>query len=269
MKLVRRNISILHGELVGIIGSLVLLDTRDSSTVIYMDHLNSTRLIDDSRTSVSIDACLRHMNSRAYYRWILHLLGSRQVAVLYTKGHSAESSIPSILNSSANHYASKSQHILRSLPHAPLPTFFMDRFTFFTSSDSWIESNIRSFTDQLLLARCSYELERKHGLRLIQFLYDPLPHPTFIYVPFSAIRHLSSCTRIQDNFPQQLVSTPDTGSYPNTVALAALTLPRTITTSLLNAHISQNCALIVFPKLLRSRKPSVGIWWKSVCYPLT
>jgi hypothetical protein len=70
-------------------------------------------------------------------------------------GKTAESSIPSILNSSADHNASKSQHILRSLPHAPLPTFFMDRFTFFTSSDS--------------------------------------------------------CTRVQDNFPRQLIST-DTAS---------------------------------------------------------
>ena len=182
MKLVGRNISILHGELVAIISGLVLLDTRDNTTMIYTDHLNSTRLIDDSRTSINIDARLRHMNGRAYYRWILHLLGSRQVAVLYTKGHSAESSIPSILNSSAIHYASKSQHILHSLPHAPLPTFFMDRFIFFTSSDGWIESNIQSFTDQLLSARCSYELERKHGLRLVRFLYDPTPPPSYLYL---------------------------------------------------------------------------------------
>jgi hypothetical protein len=42
MKLLGRNLSILHGELVGIIGGLVLSDSQNDSTVIYTDHLNST-----------------------------------------------------------------------------------------------------------------------------------------------------------------------------------------------------------------------------------
>lgn len=182
MKLRGRNISILHGELVGIIGGLVLSDSQDNSTVIYTDHLNSTRLIDDSRTSANIEARIRHMNGRSYYKWILHLLGSRQAAIRYTKGHSAESSIPSILNASADYYASKSQHIHPYLHHAPLPTFFMDHFTFFTSVDGWIESNIRGFTDRMLSAQCSRELELKHGLRLVRSVYDPTPPPTYPYL---------------------------------------------------------------------------------------
>jgi hypothetical protein len=42
MKLLGHNLSILHGELVGIIGGLVLSDSQNDSTVIYTDHLNST-----------------------------------------------------------------------------------------------------------------------------------------------------------------------------------------------------------------------------------
>src|SRR5277367_3459232 len=182
MKLLGRNISILHGELIGIIGGLVLSNSEDDPTVIYTDHLNSTRLVDDSRTSANIDARLRHMNGRSYYRWILHLLGSRQAAIIYTKGHSAESSVPSILNASADYYPSQSQRICPHLPHAPIPTFFMDRFTFFTSADGWIESNVRAFTDQLLVAQCSRELGLKHGLRLTRFLYDPTPPPAYPYL---------------------------------------------------------------------------------------
>ncbi|KAF8218456.1 hypothetical protein L208DRAFT_1351242 [Tricholoma matsutake] len=93
--------------------------------------------------------------------------GSQQVDILYTKGHSAESTIPSILNASADYYASKSQHICPYLHYAPLPTFFMDCFTFFTPVDGWIESNIQGFTDCLLSAQGSHELEFKHGLRLV------------------------------------------------------------------------------------------------------
>ncbi|KAF8218493.1 hypothetical protein L208DRAFT_1350804, partial [Tricholoma matsutake] len=182
MRLLGHNISILHGELVGIIGGLILSDPLDDSTMIYTDHLNSTRLIDDSQTSANIDACLRHMNSRAYYKWLLHLLHSRWATILYTKGHSAESTVPSLLNASADHYTSKSQLICPHLHHAPLPTFFMDRFTFFTPADGWIESNIRTLTDRLLSAQTSCELELKHGLRLVRSFYDPTPPPSYPYL---------------------------------------------------------------------------------------
>jgi hypothetical protein len=81
MKLHGHNLSILHGELVGIISSLVLSDSQNNSSVIYTDHLNSTRLINDSQTSANINARLQHMNGCSYYKWILHLLGSQQVAI--------------------------------------------------------------------------------------------------------------------------------------------------------------------------------------------
>jgi hypothetical protein len=142
MKLLNCNISIPHGELVGIISGLVLSDSLNNSTVIYTDHLNSTRLIDNSKTSANIDAHLHHMNGCSYYKWILHLLSSQQADILYMKGHSAESSIPSILNMSADYYASKSQHICPYIHYTPLSTFFIDHFTFFTPVDGWIESNI-------------------------------------------------------------------------------------------------------------------------------
>ena len=139
MKLLGRNVSILHGKLVGIIGSLVLSDPHNNSAVIYTDHLNSTRLINDSKTSANIEACLHHMNGHSYYKWILHLISSQQAVICYTRSHSAESCTPAILNASADYYASKSQHIHSYLHYTPLSTFFMDPFTFFTPIDGWIE----------------------------------------------------------------------------------------------------------------------------------
>ncbi|KAF8237617.1 hypothetical protein L208DRAFT_1149273, partial [Tricholoma matsutake] len=145
------------------------------SAVIYTDHLNSTRLIEDSKTSANIEAHLHHMNGRSYYKWIVHLISTQQAVIHYTRGHSAESSTPSILNASADYYASKSQHICSYLHYAPLPTFFMDPFTFFTPIDSWIESNIRGFTDHMLSDQSSHKLELNHGLRLVRSVYDPTP----------------------------------------------------------------------------------------------
>lgn len=38
---------------------------------------------------------------------------------------------------------------------APTPTFFMDKFTFYTRDDRWIESNIRIYVDRIQIASTS------------------------------------------------------------------------------------------------------------------
>ncbi|KAF8227892.1 hypothetical protein L208DRAFT_1074342, partial [Tricholoma matsutake] len=194
MKLLSCNVSILHGKLVGIIGGLILSDSHNNSAVIYTDHLNSTRLIDDSKTSANIEACLCHMNGCSYYKWILHLISTRQTVIRYTRGHSAESSTPSILNVSADYYASKSQHIRSYLHYAPLPTFFMDPFTYFTPIDGWIESNIRGFTDRVLSDQSSRKLELNHGLHLVRS-WPALTYPYLCSLScYSALVQLYACS---------------------------------------------------------------------------
>ncbi|KAG6913253.1 hypothetical protein DXG01_008368 [Tephrocybe rancida] len=196
MKLPGRNISILQGELMGIIGGLILARSDKSTPIIYTDHLNSTWLIDDSRADPNIEARIRNMNGRSYYRWILHLLKAKRASVIYTKGHSDESSPPSILNMAADHYATKSQNTPTTLHRAPTPTFSMDPYTFYSSSDGWIESNIRSLTDCLFAEQCARELEFSHGLRLCRFVYDPTPPPPYPYLRslacYSAVTQLYS-----------------------------------------------------------------------------
>jgi hypothetical protein len=56
LKLPGRNVSILHGKLMGLIIALVLSGRRPNSAnpgCLFTDHLNSVRLISDSQTNVS------------------------------------------------------------------------------------------------------------------------------------------------------------------------------------------------------------------------
>jgi hypothetical protein len=90
MQLNGRNLSILHGELMGHILALVLRKDSDGNAVptLYSDHQNSVDLIDDIRTHISQDSRLRGMNGRSYYRWILALVREGRVNMMYTRGHS-------------------------------------------------------------------------------------------------------------------------------------------------------------------------------------
>lgn len=68
LKIPGRNVSILHGEQIGLIIALILAG-RTSSDVQHLltDHLNSVRLIEDSQSNISQVPRLRNMNGRSYY----------------------------------------------------------------------------------------------------------------------------------------------------------------------------------------------------------
>ncbi|KAJ7432247.1 hypothetical protein B0H11DRAFT_1668785, partial [Mycena galericulata] len=150
-----RNVFILHGELMGLIVCLVLTDSHGNESVLYTNHLNAVRLIDDSKTVIDQRQRLRGMNGRSYYRWILNLASRNPLKITYTPGHSEEVSIPARLNFEADHYASSAQRRLHDVPTAPIPTFFMDEFTFYTPDDGWIESSIRTFVEKALILSTS------------------------------------------------------------------------------------------------------------------
>ena len=126
-----RNISILQGELVGLIISLILAGnyvTEDIMTVLT-DHLNSVRLIDDSWTSVSQIPQLRYMNGRSYYWWILSLVNCRHITINYTASHSGGSSLEARMNNEADFLVTSSQKLISELSQSPILTFFMNDYT--------------------------------------------------------------------------------------------------------------------------------------------
>ncbi|KAJ7791369.1 hypothetical protein B0H14DRAFT_3567085 [Mycena olivaceomarginata] len=133
------NISILHGKLVGIL-ALTLSNPKVPSTL-YTDHLNSVRIIDDSKTIIDQALRLRTLNGCSYYRWILALSTNNPLRITYTPRHSDEVSFPAHLNYEADHYASSAQ----CQPREIIPTFFMAEYTFYSHTDGWIESNITTY----------------------------------------------------------------------------------------------------------------------------
>lgn len=183
LRVAHRNASILQGEQMGLISALVL---AESSPQIYTDHLNSTMLIDDSRSAINQERRLRMMNGRSYYRWILDLASRKLATITYTKAHTTDTSLPASLNREADHYASAAQKTPSSFPIAPIPTFFMDPYTFHRDSDGWIESNVRNFIDHFVAKATAdaFALLPKH--RMLTWLYDPNSPPPWLYTKASS-----------------------------------------------------------------------------------
>jgi len=69
LKIPGRNISILHGEQIGLITALILAGqiSSDMWQQLLTDHLNSVRLIEDSQSNVSQTPHLCNMNGCSYY----------------------------------------------------------------------------------------------------------------------------------------------------------------------------------------------------------
>ena len=73
MRIPGRNVSILHGEQLGLIITLILSQAPGTSQPanspkadrLLTDHLNSVRLIEDGQTEISQGPRLRYMNSRS------------------------------------------------------------------------------------------------------------------------------------------------------------------------------------------------------------
>ena len=181
LKLSGRNISILHGELMGLITGLIVTHDRSSGVVIHTDHLNSVRLIDDSCTTTDLEIKLCHMNACFYYRWLLNILTLKPALIKYTKGHADVDSVPSVLNSLADRHAVDAQ-FNPDTPYAPIPTFFMDEYTLYNATDGWIESNARNYIERRYAQRTASELELSHGLRLRRLIYDLGAPPEFLYL---------------------------------------------------------------------------------------
>ena len=173
VRLNSRNLSIMHGELIGLIMGLILLDNRTPNNKLFTDHLNSTCFIEDARTSINQENCLKNMNGCSYYGWILDLARRTQMEVAHMKAHTHQVNLPSLLNAEADHYASKSQKMINSLHLAPIPTFLMDKYTFFQTKDGWIKFNICSFIDHFITWMKSLALQEGNRYRMATWLYDP------------------------------------------------------------------------------------------------
>ncbi|KJA23005.1 hypothetical protein HYPSUDRAFT_66719 [Hypholoma sublateritium FD-334 SS-4] len=159
MKTKGRNLSILHGELVGLILALVLSQeqTDDTALTLLTDHLNSVRIIKDTAES-------------------------KGTLVTYTPGHCSNNTIEARMNNEADHYASRSQQISNTLPTFQPPTFFMNNYTFYRDEDGYIESSITHFIETFTALSQASELAIGHGYRMVRLGYDMTSPPPYPYI---------------------------------------------------------------------------------------
>ncbi|TFK21088.1 hypothetical protein FA15DRAFT_718181 [Coprinopsis marcescibilis] len=177
------NISILQGEVMGLIASSILsgCSSGDGDTIILTDHLNSVRLLADSKTAVSQEARLRHSNGRSYYRWLLKTTRARSnLDIKYTPGHSSEDTIEARMNNEADSLATTSNRDIWTIS-APIPTFEMNPYTLYHQKDGWIESDIAHYIDLRMTRRTSNKLGAMKGLRMATWAHNSIAPPEFPY----------------------------------------------------------------------------------------
>jgi len=92
-----------------------------------------------------------------------------------------DTSVAACLNSQADHYASSAQNHITSIPIAPIPTFFMDSYTFHCEMDGWIESSIRHFVRFFGAKSTADRLASLPKHQMASWLYDPTPPPLWLY----------------------------------------------------------------------------------------
>ena len=187
MRVPGRNVSILQGEQLGLIIALVLAEnsnpTNDQRQArLLTDHLNSVRLIEDSKTQISQIPRLRNMNGRSYYRWIIDLTQRSTLTIHYTPAHSNDDTLETQMNNEADCLASSSQRIFRELPELPPPTFHMNDFTFHSPIDGWIETNIPNYVNLHLTRLAVMSLSQGHSQRMSTWAHDRTPPPDYPYL---------------------------------------------------------------------------------------
>jgi hypothetical protein len=66
----------------------------------------------------------------------------KSATITYTKAHTDDTSLSTSLNQQADHYTFSVQKFISLIPITPVPSFFMEQYTFHHEPDGWIESNI-------------------------------------------------------------------------------------------------------------------------------
>lgn len=193
MRTISVSASILHGEVFGLVAAVLSLRSSpiahsSSQPPVITDHLNSARLISDSFVHTLLPHTWATLPARSLYRWLHNLLSHfpTRPVVTYTAAHTSSTTLPSIINAHADHYASSSQYRPLPVPTLPVPSFFMDRFTPFTEQDGFIEYNIASFVHHFSSIAVASDPSFRPNKTHIQALYDGHTLPEYPYTRASS-----------------------------------------------------------------------------------
>ncbi|KAK7027262.1 hypothetical protein VNI00_015351 [Paramarasmius palmivorus] len=198
-------------EVYGILTAILLLrDTPrpdNPSPVIYSDNSNAVRHLNNALNLPSYNWASNP--ARALYRWIMDIVHRRHhtapLLIQHIPSHTSSTSPPARANDLADRIASSAHRSIPRPPPAPLPTFFMDDYTLFSKTHSYIESNPFLYISNILARRSAYEASFRPASTLLHTLHDLTPPPTYPYTratsAYSAVVQLyARSSQLDTNF---------------------------------------------------------------------
>ncbi len=161
-------------------GLVVSSHFSSKSHVVYSDHLQSIRLIEDIRSDTLPPNFWAHKPARSCYWWLGNVLShAHNIRFTHVKAHTSASDGPSLLNRQADDGASSAHYHSSSIPLAPIPTFLLDKFSLWCPLVGFIENNALQFITSRLSQQVALRLFFESNQRL------PSPDapwsPTFPY----------------------------------------------------------------------------------------
>ncbi|KAH7919696.1 hypothetical protein BV22DRAFT_848488 [Leucogyrophana mollusca] len=115
---------------------------------IYTDHLNSTRIINDSLVLEPLPHSWQAMPAHSLCRWLRDRVSRRpqHPALYYTPAYTGPPSVPARLNAVVGHLATPPQYSAVPPPPVYLPTLCLGDFVLFSPSHEFVELTFLNFT---------------------------------------------------------------------------------------------------------------------------
>ncbi|KAL0946881.1 hypothetical protein HGRIS_013047 [Hohenbuehelia grisea] len=187
-----KSAGILHGEVYAIIIAYLLSKlARTPVDILYSDHQNSTRLINDALRHPPLQHAWSARTGRPLYRWLMHILSPEspdaQPNLAYTPAHTGNLSTPALANTFVDSLAGSAQAQAIPPVAAPVPTFTMDDFMIYTPAHSYVDTDPRLFVEETMVDTLANDFKSFRPASFMSLsLYDSHPPPEHPYVRASA-----------------------------------------------------------------------------------
>lgn len=171
--------SSLQGEVYGLVAAAlhVLHSGRDCAPVLYTDHLNSVRYLENLRTALEAHGPPPAAGSP--YKWLVDILTRSPLPpdITYAPAHTSAQSIPARANRTVDRLASCSHSNGHHLLAFSLPDFFLPDYCLY-SRDGFIESSISNYIASCLDTLTASSPDFRPAVNLAILAYSDHPPPS-------------------------------------------------------------------------------------------
>ncbi|KAK1229492.1 hypothetical protein PQX77_007442 [Marasmius sp. AFHP31] len=171
-------------EVYGILSSILSIPPESVNNIsLYSDNSNAIRNIPHAKAFPSFR--FSSNPTRSLYRWISSLLQKHnlndRLSIHHIPSHTNSTTPPAKANDLADKLASSAHRLLIPPPPAPIPTFYMDNFTLFSSRHSYIESDPTAYISNILATKQANDRSFRPAQTLMLPLHDPTSPPAYPY----------------------------------------------------------------------------------------